>query len=131
MQGNGWVDFEKRADFQAVLLLSPGLSADLAHSAREIGYMLNNQNQFELPFSVSGTLPKLKARPDANYIGKMVQRGFMRKGAEELQQRLLGKERSASPGDAPQGTPSDQKKDKKKNSTEDLIRKGLDQLFKR
>ncbi len=132
VQGNGWVDFEKRADFQAVLLLSPGLSADLARSAREIAYMLNNQNQFELPFTVSGTLPKLKARPDANYIGKMVQRGFMRKGAEELQQRLLGKERSASPGEpAPQETPSDQKKDKKKNSTEELIRKGLDQLFKR
>ena len=75
---------------------------------------------------------KLKARPDANYIGKMVQRGFMRKGAEELQQRLLGKERSASPGEpAPQETPSDQDKDKKKNSTEELIRKGLDQLFKR
>jgi len=130
VQGNGWVDFEKRTDFQSVLLLSPGLSADLAHSAREVAYMLNNQNQFELPFTVTGTLPKLKARPDANYIGKMVQRGFMRKGAEELQQRLLGKGRSGSPGEpTPQGPPADQKT--KKNSTEELIRKGLDQLFKR
>ena len=128
VQGNGWVDFEKRADFQAVLLLSQALSADLGRSAREVTYMFNNQNQFELPFALTGTLPKLKARPDSNYLGKMVQRGFMRKGAEELQQRLLGKERSAPPGET---APSDPKREKKKNSTEELIRKGLDQLFKR
>jgi hypothetical protein len=52
----------------------------------------------------------------------------MRKGAEELQQRLLGKERSAPSGET---APSDPKREKKKNSTEELIRKGLDQLFKR
>ena len=128
VQGNGWVDFEKRVDFQAVLLLSQALSADLGRSAREVTYMFNNQNQFELPFALTGTLPKLKARPDSNYLGKMVQRGFMRKGAEELQQRLLGKDRSAPSGET---APSDQQKEKKKNSTEELIRRGLDQLFKR
>ena len=62
VQGNGWVDFEKRADFQAVLLLSQSLSADLGRSAREVTYMFNNQNQFEVPFAVTGTLPKLKAQ---------------------------------------------------------------------
>jgi len=128
VQGNGWVDFEKRVDFQAVLLLSQALSADLGRSVREVSYMFNNQNQFELPFALTGTLPKLKARPDSNYLGKMVQRGFMRKGAEELQQRLLGKDRSAPSGET---APSDQQKEKKKNSTEELIRRGLDQLFKR
>ena len=132
VQGNGWVDFERRADFQAVLLLSQPLSADLGRSAREVTYMFNNQNQFEVPFALTGTLPKIKVRPDSNYLGKMVQRGLMRRGAEELQQRLLGKERSAPSGEtAPQGAPSDQKKEKKKNPTEDLIRKGLDQLFRR
>ncbi|HEY7319272.1 MAG TPA: AsmA family protein [Candidatus Binatia bacterium] len=132
VQGNGWVDFEKRADFQAVLLLSQPLSADLGRSAREVTYLFNKQNQFEVPFSLTGTLPKLKVRPDSNYLGRMVQRGFMRKGVEELQQRLLGKERSSSSGEtSPQISPSDQKKDKKKNSTEELIRKGLDQLFRR
>jgi hypothetical protein len=132
VQGNGRVDFEKRADFQAVLLLSQPLSADLGRSAREVAYMFNNQNQFEVPFALTGTLPRIKVRPDSNYLGRMVQRGFMRKGAEELQQRLLGKERSSPSGEtSPQVAPSDQKKDKKKNSTDELIRKGLDQLFRR
>jgi len=41
---------------------------------------------------------------------------------------LLGKDRSAPSGET---APSDQQKEKKKNSTEELIRRGLDQLFKR
>jgi AsmA protein len=132
VQGNGWVDFDKRADFQSVLVLSQRLSADLGHSAREVTYMFNNQNQFEVPFTLSGTLPKLKVRPDASHIGKMVQRGFLRRGTEELERRFFGKERSAPSGEStPQAAPSDQKREKKKDSTEDLIRRGLEQFFKR
>jgi hypothetical protein len=132
VQGSGWVNFEKRTNLQAVLLLSQPLSADLGRSAREVTYAFNNQGQFELPFSLTGTLPKVKAIPDAGYLGRMVQRGFLRKGAEELQQRLFGKGGSAPTAEnPPQTSPSDQKNEKKKNSTEELIRKGLDQLFRR
>ena len=132
VQGNGWVDFEKQVDFQAVLLLSQQLSADLGRSAREITYAFNNQNQFEVPFAVTGTLPKVRPRPDVGHLGKMVQRGFMRRGAEELQQRLLGKERSAPSGEStPQSPLADPKREKKRDPTEELIRKGLDQLFRR
>ena len=132
VQGNGWVDFDKRADFQSVLVLSQRLSADLGRSAREVTYMFNNQNQVEVPFTLSGTLPKLKARPDAGHIGKMVQRGFLRRGTEELERRFFGKERSAPSGEStPQAAPSDQKREKKKDSTEEFIRRGLEQFFKR
>jgi AsmA protein len=132
VQGNGWVDFDKRADFQAVLLLSQRLSADLGRSTREVTYMFNNQNQVEVPFALSGTLPKLRARPDAGHIGKMVQRGFLRRGTEELERRFFGKERSAPSGEStPQVAPSDQKREKKKDSTEEIIRRGLEQFFKR
>jgi uncharacterized protein involved in outer membrane biogenesis len=132
VQGNGWVDFDKRADFQSVLILSQRLSADLGRSAREVTYMFNNQNQVEVPFTLSGTLPKLKARPDAGHIGKMVQRGFLRRGTEELERRFFGKERSAPSAEpTPQAAPSDQKREKKKDSTEEFIRRGLEQFFKR
>jgi hypothetical protein len=132
VQGNGWVDFAKQVDFQAVLLLSQQLSADLGRSAREITYAFNNQNQFEVPFALTGTLPKVRPRPDVGHLGKMVQRGFMRRGAEELQQRLLGKERSAPSGEStPQSPLADPKREKKRDPTEELIRKGLDQLFRR
>ncbi len=132
VRGNGWVNFEKRTDFQGLLLLSQALSADLGHSAREVTYMFNTQNQFEVPFALTGVLPGLKAMPDSNYLAKMVERGFVRKGAEELQRRLFGKDRSAPSGEsAPQAPLTDPKKENKKNPAEDLIRRGLDQLFRR
>jgi uncharacterized protein involved in outer membrane biogenesis len=132
VQGNGWVDFEKRINFQALLTVSRRLSADLGHSARELTYMFNKQNELEMPFALTGTLPHVKPRPDSNYVGRMMQRGFVRKGTEELQRRFFGKERSSPSEETEPGTaPADRKKEKRKNSTEDLIRKGLDQLFRR
>jgi hypothetical protein len=132
VQGNGWVDFEKRVDFQARLMLSQMLSADLARSVRELAYAFNSQNQFEVPFTLTGTLPNVRPRPDSSYVGKMIERGFVRRGTEELQRRFFGKKETAPPAEqAPQAVPSPERTDKKKSRTEDLIRKGLEGLFNR
>jgi len=132
VQGNGWADFDRKVDFQSVLLFSQRLSADLGHAAREVSYMFNSQNQVEIPFTLSGTLPKVKPKPDSSYLAKMIQRGMVRKGTEELQRKLFGNKQSAPPVQAaPEAPPSDQKSEKKRNPTEELIRKGLEGLFKR
>jgi hypothetical protein len=124
--GNGWTDFNRRVESRATLTFSQRLSADLAQSTREIKYLLNKQGQLELPFSVSGQMPNVKARPDANYLGDLVQRNFMRRGAEDLQNRYLGgSERSEENERAPDADA------KKKRSTEDRIRRGLENLFRR
>jgi hypothetical protein len=127
VQGNGWVDFTRRIDFPATLLFSERLSADLAQSAREVKYLLNKEGRLELPLTIKGKLPNVKPRPDVKYLGEVMQRGFIRKGAEELQNRFLGRDRS-EPRDEP--APPDGKP-KKRDSTEDLIRRGLESLFKR
>ena len=125
VQGNGWADFNRRVDFRATLSFSQRLSADLSQSAREIKYLLNNQGQLEIPFTLAGTLPNVKPKPDVNFLGQVVQRGFMRRGAEELQNRFLGgKDRTEDRKTAPD--PGNQR-----NPTEDLIRRGLENLFKR
>jgi uncharacterized protein involved in outer membrane biogenesis len=124
--GNGWTDFNRRVESRATLTFSQRLSADLAQSTREIKYLLNKQGQLELPFSVSGQMPNVKARPDANYLGDLVQRNFMRRGAEDLQNRYLGgSERSEEKESATDANT------KKKRSTEDRIRRGLENLFRR
>jgi AsmA protein len=126
--GNGWADFNRKVNFRSTLSFSQRLSADLGQSAREVKYMLNNQGQLEIPFTLSGTMPNVKPKPDTRFLGQMVQRGFMRKGTEELQNRFLGGSKdSAAQNDE---TPNDGKK-KKKTSTEDMIRRGLEGLFKR
>jgi hypothetical protein len=127
MQGNGWADFTRRVDFRSTLSFSQRFSADLSQSAREMKYLLNNQGQLEMPIALKGKLPNVKPKPDTKYLAQMAQRGFMRKGSDELQNRFFGRRESAAPE---VDDPADNKK-KKRNSTEDMIRKGLEGLFKR
>ena len=125
--GNGWIDFNRRVDSRAVLTFSQRLSADLAQSAREIRYLLNSQGQLEMPFSVSGRMPDVKARPDANYLGQLVQRNFLQRGAEDLQKRFSGRsERGEDSGGA-----AEPGNNRKRQSNEDRIRRGLESLFRR
>jgi AsmA-like C-terminal region len=127
LQGMGWVDFTRRIDFPATLTFSRRLSADLTQSAREVKYLLNKQGQLEIPLSISGRLPNVKPKPDMKNLGQVAQRGFLHQGVEELQNRYLGRNESPSREDPP---PSEGGQ-KKRNSTEDAIRRGLESLFKR
>jgi len=126
VQGNGWADFNRRVDVRATLSFSQPLSSDLSQSAREIKYLLNNQGQLEIPFSLTGKMPNVKPKPDSRFLGQLVQRVFMRRGTEELQNRFLGGKENSDKESAP-----DEGKRKKRNSTEDLIRRGLENFFKR
>jgi hypothetical protein len=74
----------------------------------------------------------VKPKPDTNYLAQMAQRGFMRKGTDDLQNRFLGRKESRGQekdSATEEDTPSGGKK--KRSSTEDMIRKGLEGLFKR
>jgi hypothetical protein len=74
-------------------------------------------------------MPNVKPKPDTRYLGQLVQRGFMRKGADDLQKRLFGGGKDATTQQ--NETPNDSDTKKKKSSTEDKIRRGLEGLFKR
>jgi uncharacterized protein involved in outer membrane biogenesis len=129
VQGDGWVDFDRRLEFRSSLMLSQRLSADLAQSVREAKFLFNEQNEFQMPFMVSGTLPNVKTRPDANYLARALQRGFVGQGVEQLERRLFGRKDSATEKkDEPMG---DDPKKRKKRDAEDLIRRGLENLFRR
>jgi hypothetical protein len=90
-------------------------------------YLFNPQNQIEIPFTLSGKLPNVKPKPDMNSLGRMVQKGFMRRGPEDLQRRPSD---SADAGSPDEFQPPDTKR-RRRGSTEDAIRKGLEGLFKR
>jgi len=129
VQGEGWADFTRQIDFRSTLSFSQRLSADLTQSAREMKYILNNQGQLEVPFTIKGKLPNVKPKPDTRYLGQLVQRGFMRKGAEDLQNRFLGGGKDSA--DSSNESSKDGDRKKKRNSTEEMIRRGLEGLFRR
>jgi uncharacterized protein involved in outer membrane biogenesis len=126
VQGDGWVDFTRRIQFPAMVTFSRRFSADLALAAREVKYFLNNQAQLEIPMTLSGRLPNVKPKPDLRYLGHVAQRGFLGKGVEELQNRYLGRNESKAQDE----TGRADGRQKRRSSTEDLIRKGLESLFK-
>ena len=127
-RGKGWADFTRRVDVRSTVAFSQRLSTDLSQSAREIKYLFNDQGQLEIPLALTGTMPNVKPKPDTNYLAQMAQRGFARRGMDDLQQRFLGRKPTSAPED---NEPAADDRKKKKNSTEDLIRKGLKGLFGR
>jgi hypothetical protein len=128
-RGKGWLDFDRRVDFGAVLMFSQRLSADLAGSAREVKYIFNDQGRLEIPFVLKGQLPSVKPKPDMSYVGKLLQRGMMQRGLDELRKRFGPKESTPKEGEA---TPEQQQQQQpKKSPAEELIRRGLEGLFGR
>lgn len=127
--GDGWVNFERKINFRTELNLSRPLSADLAQSMGEVRFLFNKENEFTMPLTVTGTLPRVKARPDSRYVGRMLQRGAARQGLEELQRRFFGDREPAAPNDSQGSEPQPQQR--KKSSTEEQIFRGLEGLFKR
>jgi hypothetical protein len=126
-QGSGWADFNRRVDIRSTVNFSQRFSADLSQGTRELKYLLNNQGELEVPIALTGRMPNVKPKPDTKYLAQMAQRGFARKGLEELQNRYLGGKPSSEQQD---GGPADGQK-KKRSSTEERIRKGLEGLFRR
>jgi len=127
VDGNGWVDFERRVDFRGVVRFSPALSGDIAGAVREIRLLFNKNNELEIPFTLSGQMPNVRPRPDASFLTKSLQRGLLQKGAEELQEQLFGPRERRAPNDRQ----PDQERQQKPSSPEDLIRRGLEGLFGR
>jgi uncharacterized protein involved in outer membrane biogenesis len=127
VEGDGWVDFERRVNFRGMVRFSPALSGDIAGAVREIRLLFNKNNELEIPFTLSGQMPNVRPRPDASFLTKSLQRGLFQRGAEELQEQLFGPKEHRAPNDRQ----PDQERQQKPRSSEDLIRKGLEGLFGR
>jgi AsmA protein len=126
-RGKGWFAFDRKVDFKAVLLFSQQLSRDIIGKAKEAKGFANDQGQIEMPFTLSGKLPGAKPKPDMNYVARAMQKGFMERGLGSLGGKKSRKQGAQSP--PPDDTSSDSPAPKKKRSTQDEIRRGLEQFF--
>jgi AsmA protein len=123
--GNGWANFDRAVDFRAAVKFSPALSNDIAGAVRELKFLFNKDSELEIPFTLAGTLPHVKPRPDSSYLAKAFQRGFFQRGTDELQRQFSGSKDNSSRQEPASG----EAKERKKKPTEDLIRRGLEGLF--
>ncbi len=124
--GKGWVAFNRKVDFNAVLTFSQQLSRDIVNKAKQANGFLNDQGQLEMPFTLSGKLPGAKPKPDMNYVARAMQKGFLGQTLGDIG----GVKKSKKSSDSDENAPTDEgRKKKKKNNTKDEIIKGLQGLF--
>ncbi len=119
MLGKGTYSLDNQLDFNATFVASRELSDDVVVDVRETKYLTNAQGKIEIPFRLTGALPRVKAKPDGEFIASALSRAVVGKGLE----KIFGKGKPSPPGVTP--TPD------VKHPERDLLRKGLEGLFGR
>jgi hypothetical protein len=109
LTGQGTMQLDGPLDGVATLRASRDLSTDITADVKEARYLADPDGRIQIPFRVAGTLPKVKVRPDAEFLARAVGRALLDKGLGSL----VGKEK---PG-------------KKKRPEQELLRRGLDAIF--
>ena len=115
-RGKGWFALDGAAEARGVLSLSKRVSDDIVTDVRESKDLLNDQGRLEVPFTLAGAWPRVRPKPDPEYVARvLVQRGALRKGQEEMEKALRkrwpatggGARGEGTGGEAPQrvGTP--------------------------
>jgi len=117
--GKGTYSLDNALDFTATLVASKQLSDDIVADVREVKYITNEQGKVEIPFRLTGALPKVRPKPDGEFIAKALQRAVVGKGIE----KIFGKEKPLPPGVTP--TPDT------KHPERELLKKGLEGLLGR
>jgi len=115
----GWINLEGKVDLKSVLVLSREFSENLETDVPDLRYITNRDDRVEIPFSISGTLPKAKPKPDIAYLAKLVQRAGMRKVIDSI---LPDSEEPVEENSENQTQPTPKKKKKR------LDKKILDEL---
>ena len=84
VRGKGWVTLDQALNLRAQLVLSEQLSTDLMRDMKLLKYLADRQGRLAIPFSLAGTLPGITPRPDLDHVARLVQRGLVGQGIEEL-----------------------------------------------
>jgi hypothetical protein len=119
IRGKGVVTFAQQADLSATLVASPQLTADVVGALKQASYLADDQGHIAIPFRFAGTLPNVRPKPDADFVGRVLQKALVGEGLD----RLLGGGKHDDPKHPDAKHPDD--------SGKDLIKRGLDKLFGR
>lgn len=120
--GDGHIDFDGRLAFAGALSLSQKLTRDLTHAVAELGVLSDPSGRLAIPFSAAGVMPRVDARPDIQALGKSLGGAIVRKGLQQLQEKLPIPKRDRAESPERKDLPAEAEK---------LLRKGLDWLLRR
>ncbi len=108
--GKGWINLDGKSKLKSLLTLSKEFSKDLVADIADLKYISNSQNQVEIPFMLSGSLPKPKVKPDIAYLSGQLQKS----GIRNIIDRLTS-------------DPDDEQEKNDRTQTDDVPKKRLDE----
>ncbi len=89
--GAGSIGLDWTVDSKGIFVLSPQLSKDLVDEVGYASFLLNAQNCVEVPFSITGTLPKVVLKSDLTGLGGRMQDSVISPEIDKLKNKLLDK----------------------------------------
>lgn len=84
INGKGWMNLDGKLNLKSLFILSQEFSYDLEIDIPDLKYITNTNRRVEIPFVITGTLPKARVKPDISYLAKLVQRTGIRTVIDEL-----------------------------------------------
>ena len=78
------MNLDGKVDLRSLLVLSQEFSEDLESDVPDLRFITNRDSRIEIPFAISGTIPKAKPKPDISYLAKLVQRAGIRKVLDSI-----------------------------------------------
>ena len=91
LDGKGTIRLDNALDIAMTLVASPGLTADLIRSAKEIQYLTNANGRFQLPLRLGGSMPSFRAKPDLQYVTQQLSASLVQTGLSKGLEALVGK----------------------------------------
>jgi uncharacterized protein involved in outer membrane biogenesis len=87
---NGRISFDRHADMNGMVVMSPRFSSDVAADVKEAKYLMDDNRQLTLPFRLRGILGEARPQPDTVYLAGLLTRSLGHGTAKDLLKQLLG-----------------------------------------
>jgi hypothetical protein len=90
LRGVGAIDFNRGLELRVTLIATSELTRDLIQDYSGVSYLTNNEGRVEIPFVLTGTLPKARIKPDPDFLNSVIQKALVGEGTELLKKKGIG-----------------------------------------
>jgi uncharacterized protein involved in outer membrane biogenesis len=129
LNGKGTIGLDKALDIGITFVASQNLTGDLIRSAKAIQYLTDANGRFNLPLRIGGSMPKIRAQPDLQYVTRQLSSSLVQTGLSKRLDALIGKKRASKPEADGGAEPPAEQPPAQPDPAEELIRRGLGALL--
>jgi hypothetical protein len=89
INGKGSLNFGGGLNVQATFVASKALTSDLIAQYNAVKYLADAQGRIEVPLELTGTLPRISAKPDSEYLRSIMSKALTEQGLDLLKKKNL------------------------------------------